>query len=251
MELREQPVNPTLARKLGDVPHVSRLLKRISQTTGAGDRVVDWLLKVAVQRGADHYRREFDSSLPPDSPAISSEEIGVALCLGQLPYALDHVRAAAQLLSSPHVDAAHLCRLAVQERCEPVLLHIAQLAERFAPDLEPWASVRRNLPPRPVPRTDALPHWSRLVSHTGSRLTAARLTPSGSAAMNNPLRILETLDRHLTTPAEMTLFGRAALALGYSGSPAGFAATHDVDAILSLSWLAAEHDNLDFWQAQQ
>ena len=69
--------------------------------------------------------------------------------------------------------------------------------------------------------------------------------------MNNPLRILQTLDRHLTTPAEMTLFGRAALALGYFGSPAAFAATHDVDAILPLSWVAAEDDNLDFWQAQQ
>jgi hypothetical protein len=69
--------------------------------------------------------------------------------------------------------------------------------------------------------------------------------------MNNPLRILQTLDRHLTAPAELTLFGRAALALGYPGSPAEFAATQDVDAILPLAWLAAEDENLDFWQAQQ
>ena len=27
--------------------------------------------------------------------------------------------------------------------------------------------------------------------------------------MNNPLRILQTLDRHLTAPAEITLFARA------------------------------------------
>ena len=167
MELREQSATPTFAQKLGDVPHVSGLLRRVAQVSGAGDRVGDWLLKVAVQRGADHYRREFNSSLPPDSPAISSEEIGVALCLGELPYSLDHLRAAAQLLSSPHVDANRLCRLAIQERCEPTLLHIAQQAERFAPELEPWASVRQHLPPRRVPRTDALPHWSRLVSHTG------------------------------------------------------------------------------------
>jgi hypothetical protein len=69
--------------------------------------------------------------------------------------------------------------------------------------------------------------------------------------MNNPLRILQTLDRHLTAPAELTLFGRAAIALGYAASPAGFAATHDVDAILPLAWLAAEDENLDFWDAQQ
>lgn len=68
--------------------------------------------------------------------------------------------------------------------------------------------------------------------------------------MNNPLHILQTLDRHLTAPAEITLFGRAALALGYTPSPAAFAATHDVDAILPLAWLDAEDNNLDFWTAQ-
>ncbi|HXG47036.1 MAG TPA: hypothetical protein VNO52_05380 [Methylomirabilota bacterium] len=69
--------------------------------------------------------------------------------------------------------------------------------------------------------------------------------------MNNPRRILQTLDRHLTAPAELTIFGRAALALGYADSPATFATTQDVDAILPLSWLAAADANLDFWQAQQ
>jgi len=69
--------------------------------------------------------------------------------------------------------------------------------------------------------------------------------------MNNPLRILHTLHRHLAAPAEITLFGRAALALGYTASPAAFAATHDVDAILPLEWLAAGDENLDFWEAQQ
>jgi hypothetical protein len=69
--------------------------------------------------------------------------------------------------------------------------------------------------------------------------------------VNNPLRILQTLDRHLAVPAEITLFGRAALALGYDRSPAVFAATQDVDAILPLVWLANEDENMDFWEAQQ
>jgi hypothetical protein len=69
--------------------------------------------------------------------------------------------------------------------------------------------------------------------------------------MNNPLRILQTLDRHLTQAAEMTLFGRAALALGYPDAPAAFGATQDADAILPLSWLAAEDEHWDFWPAQQ
>jgi hypothetical protein len=69
--------------------------------------------------------------------------------------------------------------------------------------------------------------------------------------MNNPLHILQTLDRHLTKPAEITIFGRAALALGFQNSPAAFATTEDVDAILPLGWLADEDKNLDFWEAQQ
>ena len=167
MELKEQSAATSLARKLGVVPHVSGLLRRLAHTSGAGERVAGWLFKVAVERGAHHFMREFDPTLPPDSPGISDEEIGIALCLGENPYDLDQLRAAAQLLSSPQVNAPRLCRLAIQERCEPVLLHMAQIAARFAPGLEPWAWVRHHLPARFVPRTDALPHWSRLVSHTG------------------------------------------------------------------------------------
>ena len=167
MELKEQPFAPTLAHKLGDVPHVSGLLRRIAQLSGAGERVAEWLLKVAILRGANHYRRDFDPTLSADMPAISDEEIGVALCLGQNPYSLDALRVAAQFLSSPRINVARLCHLAIQERCEPVLLHIAEVAKIYAPEQEPWATLRKQLCPRHVLRTDALPHWTRLVSHTG------------------------------------------------------------------------------------
>jgi hypothetical protein len=163
--MKTSPV--TLADKLGIPAHVSGLAIRLARASGAGNRLPEWLLKVAVVRGATHYRREFDPSLPPDNPAIADEEVGIALCLAGQPYRLDNLRAAAQLLSSPRVDAARLCRLAVQERCEPVLLHVATIAERFAPTLALWAYLRRYLTARPVPHPEALPHWSRLVSHTG------------------------------------------------------------------------------------
>lgn len=167
MELKEQAPLASLAHRLGDPAHESGLAIRLGRYNRAGDCLPEWLLKVAVERGAAHYQRAFDPSLPPDNPMISDEEIGIALCLGQHPYNLDNLRAAAQLLSSPRVDAVRLCRLAIQERCEPVLLHIAAVAERFVPTLEPWAYLRRHLPARQVSRLDALPHWSRLVSHTG------------------------------------------------------------------------------------
>ena len=139
MELKEQSPAPTLGQRLGDIAHVSGMAVRLARTSGAGPRLAEWLLKVAVARGAKHYLRQFAAALPPDNPAVSDEEIGIALCLEQHPYDLDRLRAAAQLLSSPRVDIARLVRLAVQERCEPVLLHIAKVAEKYAPEQQPWA----------------------------------------------------------------------------------------------------------------
>ena len=106
MELNDQAVVPTLAHELGDVPHVSGLLRHVTQRSGSGEHVTEWLIKVAVERGANHYRRDFDPTLPADLPAISDEEIGVALCLGQNPYNLDSLRVAAQFLSSPRIIVA-------------------------------------------------------------------------------------------------------------------------------------------------
>lgn len=177
MELKEHATTPTLAQKLGDTAHVSGLAIRLERVSGAGGRLPEWLLKVAVARGAKHYQRDFDAGLPPDNPSITDEEIGVALCLGQNPYSLDALRVAAQLLSSPRTDAVQLCRLGIQERCEPVLLHIAEIARKHAPDQHPWQYVREHLHPRRVPRTEALPHWTRVVSYCG-------LTRDGSSRID-------------------------------------------------------------------
>ncbi len=67
--------------------------------------------------------------------------------------------------------------------------------------------------------------------------------------MSNPLRILKTLDRHLTWPAEITLFGRSALALGFAQATGLFHNTQDVDGILPLAWLQPPDEHKDFWQA--
>ena len=163
MELKEQAPAGTLNHKLGDTAHVSGLAIRLARMTGAEARLPEWLLKTAVERGAKHYQRSFDPSLPPDNPRISDEEIGVALCLGQMPDEPRLIRAAAQLLSSPLVEPQRLARLAEMERVEPVLLHIAGACERVDQALEPSATLRRRLHPRRTVRTGALPHWTRLA----------------------------------------------------------------------------------------
>lgn len=163
MELKEQPFVPTLAQKLGDTAHVSGLAIQLARLSGAGERLPQWLLKTAIDRGAKHYQRDFDATLPPDNPIVPDEEIGVALCLGQMPDNACFIRAAAQLLSGPRVDPARLARLAEMERVEPVFLHIAAAAERVDTSLEPWATLRRLLHPRRTVRTDVLPHWTRFA----------------------------------------------------------------------------------------
>lgn len=168
MELREQGPLPTLAQKLGDVTHVSPLLRKVRELSGrTEEQVGEWLLKCAVERGATHYEREFSSDLPGDSPSLTNEELGVALCLGHLPWNAAYLRAASQLLSAPDVDPATLARLAEMERVEPILLHIAEAAARVAPVQQPWAWLRAHLPRRRKVRTDHLPHWTRFVSQTG------------------------------------------------------------------------------------
>jgi len=67
--------------------------------------------------------------------------------------------------------------------------------------------------------------------------------------MSNPLRILGTLDQNLAYPAEITLFGRSALALGYPEAPKHFHSTQDVDGILPVAWLEPPDAHQDFWTA--
>jgi hypothetical protein len=167
MELHESIYAPTLAHKLGETLHISPLFRKVVQSCGSTERAGDWLLKIAVQRGARHYKRDFDSALPPDDPSLSDEEVGVALCLGHLPDRPVFIRAASQLLSSPKINVHKVARLAAMERCEPVIAYIADAAARYAPGVEPWASLRPMLSRRKTPPEDSLPHWSRFVSMTG------------------------------------------------------------------------------------
>ena len=72
----------------------------------------------------------------------------------------------------------------------------------------------------------------------------------GSHAVNNPLLILQTLDRHLDHPFDLTLYGRAALALGFSSHEPCHETTQDVDAIIPLAQLDQLHADEQFWDAR-
>ena len=73
---------------------------------------------------------------------------------------------------------------------------------------------------------------------------------TGSAVMNNPLLILQTLDRHLDHSVELTLYGRAALALGFPSHEPRHETTQDVDAIIPLAQLDQLRADEQFWRAR-
>lgn len=67
--------------------------------------------------------------------------------------------------------------------------------------------------------------------------------------MNNTQKILSELDSHLTSNVELTLYGRAALQLGFANPPREYALTRDVDAVLWLGQAEEMNETTDFWQA--
>lgn len=60
--------------------------------------------------------------------------------------------------------------------------------------------------------------------------------------------ILESLDRKLTQSVELTLYGRAALQLGFPNAPAQFAQSLDVDAVLWTGQAEELLQSTNFWQ---
>ena len=65
----------------------------------------------------------------------------------------------------------------------------------------------------------------------------------------NAERILSVLDFRLTNQVELTLYGRAALSLGFDPPPEGCGHSMDVDAILALGQAERLLQTTNFWQA--
>ncbi|CAN5594248.1 hypothetical protein BH20VER3_BH20VER3_18720 [soil metagenome] len=65
--------------------------------------------------------------------------------------------------------------------------------------------------------------------------------------MTNPERILAALDARLDAPVELTLYGRAALLLGFENPPPEFALSRDVDAVMWMGQAEELAQRTNFW----
>lgn len=70
----------------------------------------------------------------------------------------------------------------------------------------------------------------------------------GIGRVSNAALILSELDARLSGPVDLTLYGRAALHLGFPDAPPEYASSFDVDGVL---WLGQAEDlaaHTNFWE---
>ncbi len=155
----------TLARRLGTTTHLSPLLHKARRLGLTAPRALQTL---AVQRGCLHYQRG-------DEPVVelaareqfSDEELALALLCVALPYDPHSIRCGAAMLGAKGNDPRRLARLAVMERSESVVRHVAEAGQRFEPQNEFWPALLTALPPSAPPKEGVLPHPTRFVAMTG------------------------------------------------------------------------------------
>jgi hypothetical protein len=70
-----------------------------------------------------------------------------------------------------------------------------------------------------------------------------------TSPLRNAVRILDALDSLLQNPVELTLYGRAALYLGFPDPPEEYAWSRDIDAVLWTGQAEELNEKTNFWDA--
>lgn len=171
----------TLAATLGQTAPVSALVRKARRL---GIRSVDEAMALAVARGCRHYGPAVSRQAPHVSrTTLADDELTILLLSGEYPYTPMALRCAAQMARSPGIQPRRLAQLAVRERADRVLSHIARAGLAHDPEGRIfWQTVQENLPSQPDRDEPALPHWTRFVSmpgrHRSRTLAPQWLTPS-------------------------------------------------------------------------
>lgn len=156
----------TLAQALATTTPVSPMLRKARRL---GIHGVDALIALAVARGCFHYAQGTTPILNPSSrESLGDDELTILLIIGENPHNPTAIRCAAQLARSPHIDPVRLARLAIMEKCERVLGHIARSGlEHDREGSKFWSELLNHLSPPAARPEPSLPHWSRFVSMPG------------------------------------------------------------------------------------
>jgi hypothetical protein len=157
---------PTLAQQLSITTPVS-VLRRKARRLGIDG--IESMISLAVLRGCLHYAASAQTlKSPPSRAELTNEELVILLLIGENPYEPTAIRCAAQLARSPEIDPLRLANLAVREKTERTLSHIARAG--IAHDGQGkkfWMTVLNHLPRSEARTEPELPHWTRFVSMPG------------------------------------------------------------------------------------
>jgi hypothetical protein len=159
----------TLAQALEITAPVSTLLRKGRRL---GLRDLDDILGLTVQRGCKHYAMVPDgkrsASTNPTPDELPNDQLTILLLVGEHPYQPLAIRCAAQLARSADVRAERLVELAIREKCERVLTHIAKAGFQYdTVGVNFWKRILERLPELPARTEPRLPHWTRFVSMPG------------------------------------------------------------------------------------
>ena len=158
-----QPHQPTLAEKLGTTRHVSPLLLKLKNHGLVTPREI---AAAAIDRGCRHYA-PFAEGLHKDVPDITDEELAIALLSPCHLYEPQLIRIGSQMLSGDNSDPKKLARLAIMERCGPVIKYIAQCGQITEPDLPFWPAILTRLHAYDPAPASVMSHISRFRIETG------------------------------------------------------------------------------------
>ena len=155
----------TLAQTLQTTTPVSALLRKARRL---GLRDEDDFITLAVSRGCTHYRAAAKDTVPDCQTTLGNDELCILLLNGENSYNPMAIRCDAQIARSPDIRPRHLARLAIMEKCERVLAHIARAGIAHDPQGQAfWSEVLDSLPDQPPREESNLPHWSRFVTMPG------------------------------------------------------------------------------------
>lgn len=165
----------TLAGRLGTTAHLSALLMKARRLGLATPMDLE---KLAVSRGLRYYDSHGDSlkedELLPLAEAsemergLSNEELAIALLSPSAPYSQQRLRMGAAMLAAEGNRPESIASLALRERCEAVVRHVASCGHEVEPENSFWDKLLGLLPSgHPELPLDALPHPTRFVAMTG------------------------------------------------------------------------------------
>ena len=136
------------------------------------------LEKLAVSRGLRYYDSHGDSVKGNELPSIataseiarefSNEELAIALLSPSAAYSQQRLRMGAAMLAAEGNRPESIASLALRERCEAMVRHIASCGHEVEPENPFWEKLLGLLPAgdsEPLP--DTLPHPTRFVAMTG------------------------------------------------------------------------------------